>query len=40
MRLETSEDGPEGNRRSTTDLTLIRLPSNRPNPGKKPYFHG
>jgi len=31
MRPETTEDWPQANRRSTTDLTLIRPPSNRPN---------
>jgi hypothetical protein len=39
-RLETSEDGPEGHYRSTTDLTLIRPTRIRPNPGNLPYFHG
>ena len=33
---ETTEDGPEGHRRSTTDLTLIRPPSIEPNPNKMP----
>lgn len=32
---ETTEDGPEGHRRSTTDLTLIRRVQNRPDPGKQ-----
>jgi hypothetical protein len=40
QRLETIEDWLEANRRSTTDLTLIRPTTNRPNPGILPYFHG
>jgi len=34
MRPETTEDGPQGHRRSATDLTLIRRAQQRADPSK------
>jgi len=37
MRPETSEDGPQANRRSTTDITPIRRARLTPNTGILPF---